>query len=253
MNYKMTMVNNYVVQYLGWQRYSWWSFNKFSKQYEEPIMISQAGGRVNNQVSKSLNHSQPASLLNVRQDILCEVSSEHQFFLKTYRFNPFPNFFLFYFNPLALFCIIIKNQQGGGMSYRFDYRNGVFILSKTEGDLIKLLCSFKKSDIRKSLENYADANGESSHWIGSIIKLFNQTFVFPSEVSEILISPADYPNSDLIKYLQNKGYRIYRKQFVEKITDKQIINHLLDKGYIVERDGIIEIKEVLLDGEKKWQ
>ena len=139
------------------------------------------------------------------------------------------------------------------MSYRFDYRNGVFILSKTEKNLIKPLCSFKKSDIRKTLEDYADANGESSHWVGSIIKLFNKSFTFPSVVSEISTSPADYTNSDLIKYLQNKGYRIYQKQFIEKITDKQIINHLLDKGYIVERDGIIEIKEVLLDEEKKWQ
>ena len=84
-----------------------------NNNYEEPIISSQVRGLVNNQVPKSLNHSQPASLLNVRQDILCEVSSEHQFFLKTCRFNPFPSFFLFYSNPLALPFIIIKKLTRG--------------------------------------------------------------------------------------------------------------------------------------------
>lgn len=126
------------------------------------------------------------------------------------------------------------------MPYRFSYEGGVFRLFKTDGDKDIEVCSFKRENIRNALEEYADKSGESSHWIGSIIKLFHKAYLFPSGLVIDTPIPANYPDSRLISHLKSKGYLVYEDTFLHSISDKQIIDYLMSKGYIVEKDGIKE-------------
>lgn len=122
------------------------------------------------------------------------------------------------------------------MLYRYGYDKGTYTLWKED----KKLCSFTLPDIRFALEEYADINGESSHWIGRMITIFRHTFTFPDDIIRKPHKPEDYPLNVLIRYLKDKGYRIYTSDFHPDMTDKQIIDYLLSRDFVVEKDGIRE-------------
>lgn len=132
------------------------------------------------------------------------------------------------------------------MPYRFGYEGGIFRLYKIEGGMEVELCNFKKENIRNALEEYANQSGESSHWVGSILKLFHKAYLFSSNLTSDPPSPKNYPDSQLINYLKSKGYLIYENTFLHSITDKQIIDYLMSKGYTIEKDGIKEKADYFL-------
>lgn len=100
-----------------------------------------------------------------------------------------------------------------------------------------LLAKFSRLNFREVMEKTAVEWDKSSNWIGSILRLLNQTY----PVKYPVIQRTDFDrfvdklgNEGLADYLRSKGFRVVKKT---KFDDIKIIRFLEKDGY--EIDGFI--------------
>ena len=92
----------------------------------------------------------------------------------------------------------------------------------------KLLTKFTRSTFRKDLESI----GRGNNWIGSILRLFLKKYPSNHVCPIQQRSECDRIGADrLLAYLRSKGFRVFKNL---QVSDKQIIEHLELKGFLIE-------------------
>jgi len=92
------------------------------------------------------------------------------------------------------------------------------------------LCMFSRDTFRESLTGL----GRSSNWVGSILRLFNKKYPLPftaCSMSKFERALAIRGESGFAEYLRFKGFKVVKPL---DVTDREIIDFLESKGYIVE-------------------
>ena len=96
------------------------------------------------------------------------------------------------------------------------------------------LVTFTRLNLRESFELVADTHQLSSHWIGSILRLFHKQFPSPihhsdrSDAQRLLVK---YGEEGLTDILRERGFRISR---IFDVPEEQIIRILEERGFHVE-------------------
>lgn len=104
---------------------------------------------------------------------------------------------------------------------------------------------FSRLTIRDDLSSIASSLSESSHWIGSILRLFYENF--PEQQSRPDLFPSNSSNRDslsryhdkaLIQYLCSVGFTVH-KSINASVTE--VVYYLRSKGYVVYKDDFSKV------------
>jgi hypothetical protein len=96
------------------------------------------------------------------------------------------------------------------------------------------LVTFTRKTFRDQMEAYAQGNGYSRNWVGSILRLFLKKFPAPiqSKKRTDLERLKDQIGIEgLADYLRSKGFRVVKKISVK---DSEIIQYLEQMGYEIQ-------------------
>jgi len=98
-----------------------------------------------------------------------------------------------------------------------------------------LLCSFTRLNFREILENTAAEWNLSSHWIGSILRIFHQKY--PLNYDGVKRSNFDrvvfaLGHEGVANYLREKGLKVV-KRLPDGVTDLELVSWIESEGYEV--------------------
>jgi len=96
--------------------------------------------------------------------------------------------------------------------------------------MVRFSVRFSRDTFRESLT----ALGRSSNWVGSILRILLKRYPSPYPVysrSSFERAVDVYGESGFAEYLRSKGFRVVKPL---DVTDREIVDFLESKGYIVE-------------------